>query len=50
MTEVCGECKFNKRSFDGHCNAEFCCSNEDSEYYGVPTDYSDSCEEFEEKE
>ncbi len=50
MKEVCGTCKHNRRQRDGHCNAEFCCNNEDSEYYGVPTEYSDTCEEWEEKE
>ena len=25
-------------------------SNEDSEYYGVPTMYDDTCDDFEEKE
>lgn len=50
MKEVCGTCKHNRRQRDGHCNAEFCCNNEDSEYCGVPTEYSDTCEEWEEKE
>jgi hypothetical protein len=50
MKECCGECKYNKRSYDGHCNAEFCCTNEASEEYGVPTMYDDSCDCFEEKE
>ena len=31
-------------------NAEFCCGNEDSDNYGVPTMYDDSCDDFEEKE
>lgn len=34
---------------DGHCNAEFCCDNENSEYYAVPTFYNDTCEEWEKK-
>ena len=50
MKECCGNCEFSKRSYDGHCNAEFCCTNEDSEYYAVPTEYRDWCEEFVEKE
>ena len=29
--------------------AEFCCGNEDSDNYGVPTMYDDSCEDFEKK-
>lgn len=48
--ECCGNCEFNKRSYDGNCNAEFCCNNEESEMYGVPTMYSDWCEEYVEKE
>jgi len=50
MRECCGNCKYNKRSYDGHCNAEFCCDNEESEMYGTPTMYDDACDEFEEKE
>ena len=50
MKECCGNCGYNKRSFDRYCNAEFCCSNEDSELYGVPTDYEDCCDGFAEKE
>lgn len=50
MREICGNCKHNKRVFDGHCNSEFCCSNENSDYCGVPTFYDDTCEDFEEKE
>ena len=50
MSEYCGTCKYNKRSYDGHCNAEFCCDNEESDMYGVPTLYDDSCEFYEEKE
>lgn len=50
MKQVCGTCKYNKRSFDGHCNAEFCCGNLDSEYYCVPTFYDDTCDEWEDKD
>ena len=53
MREVCGECKYNKRDFSKPHNsgsAEFCCCNEDSDNYGLPTIYDDSCEDFEEKE
>ena len=35
---------------DGHCNAEFCCDNADSEYYAVPTLFDDTCDEWEEEE
>lgn len=50
MREVCGTCKYNKRTYDGHCNAEFCCGNEESDYCGVPTFYDDTCDEWEDKE
>ena len=49
MKEVCGNCKYNKRDFyKGY--AECCCGNEESEEYGVPKFYDDSCDCFEEKE
>ena len=53
LREICGECKYNKRDFSKPQNsgyAEFCCGNEDSDNYGVPTMYDDSCDDFEEKE
>lgn len=53
MRECCGECKFNKRDFSKPQNSgyvEFCCGNEESECYGVPTMYDDTCDCFEEKE
>ena len=44
----CGECKYNKRNWsqDGY----FYCSNVDSDNYGYSTAYSDSCDDYEEKE
>ena len=53
MREICGECKYNKRDFSKPQNsgyAEFCCGNEDSDCYGVPIMYDDSCDDFEEKD
>lgn len=53
MREVCGTCKYNKRDFSKPQNsgyAEFCCGNEDSECYGVPTAYDDTCDDYEEKD
>ena len=53
LREICGECKYNKIDFSKPQNsgyAEFCCGNEESDNYGVPTMYDDSCEDFEEKE
>ena len=39
---------FSKPQNSGY--AEFCCGNEDSDNYGMPTMYDDSCEDFEEKD
>ena len=53
MKQCCGTCKFNKRYFSKPQNkgyAEFCCGNEESDNYGVPTMYDDSCDDFEEKD
>ena len=53
MREVCGNCKHNKRDFLKPQNenySSFCCGNEDSDNYGVPTFYDDACDDFEEKE
>ena len=53
LREICGECKCNKRDFSKPQNSgyvEFCCGNEDSDNYGLPTMYDDSCDDFEEKE
>lgn len=53
MREICGTCKYNKRDFSKPQNEgyiEFCCGNEDSDMYGVPTFYDDTCDEWEEKE
>ena len=49
MKQICANCKYNKRTYDGHCNAEFCCDNENSDYYAVPTSYDDTCDDWEEK-
>ena len=45
--EICVECKYNKYSTT---EKEFYCSNTDSDNYGIPTVYDDSCEDFEEKD
>ena len=52
MKECCGTCKYNKRDFSepqGKGYAEFCCDNEYSENYSVPTFYDDTCDDWEEK-
>ena len=53
MREICGNCSHNKRDYSkpqGKGYMEFCCGNEESTEYGVPTFYDDSCDCFEEKE
>lgn len=53
MNKCCGNCKYNKYTPDGRngsMNGKFYCGNEDSEEYGVPTFYDDSCDDFEEKD
>lgn len=50
MREVCGTCDFNKFRQDDYGNDEFYCGNPDSELYGIPTEYSDRCDEWEEKD
>ena len=53
MKECCGTCKSNKRDFSNPQKkgyAEFCCGNEESDNYSVPTFYDDYCEDYEEKE
>lgn len=53
MKECCGTCKFNKRDFSKPQNsgyAEFCCGNEESVNYSVPTMYDDACDDWEDKQ
>lgn len=52
MKECCGNCKHNKRDFSKPQNQgyiEFCCGNEQSDEYGVPTFFDDTCDCLEEK-
>lgn len=46
--EICGTCKFNKFAPEG--SGLFYCDNNDSDMYGIPSEYDDSCEDWEEKE
>jgi len=53
MKECCGTCKHNKRDFSKPQNkgyVEFYCGNEESDEYGTPTFYDDTCDSWEEKE
>ena len=47
MENICGNCKHNKYDLKDEV---FTCNNEDSAYYGLETEYEDSCEDFEERE
>jgi hypothetical protein len=43
--DVCGQCRWNRYDDDG-----FYCGCKESDYYGHSTMYSDSCDEWKEKE
>lgn len=45
--KCCGKCEFNKYDRE---NKEFSCNCDESEMYGLPTEYRDCCEEFVEKD
>jgi len=45
--ECCGNCKYHKYGFDD--DDSWYCDNDNSDYYACETEYSDSCEDFEEK-
>lgn len=44
MEHICGKCKYNVKDKDGN----FCCDNSNGDYYGLETEYSESCFDFEE--
>lgn len=47
IEKVCGTCKYNKGERDGEKGyKDWYCNNEDSDCYGVPTAYSDACEDW----
>lgn len=51
--EICGNCKWNRRDFSKPQDKgyiEFSCGNEDGEYFGVPTFFDDTCDDWESKE
>ena len=50
MKECCGTCKYNRYARNGVRHSDFYCGNEDSFEYGSPTLYSDTCDDYEEKE
>ena len=39
---MCGNCKYHK-----YIDGGWVCSNEESEYYGLETDYADRCVDYE---
>ena len=45
----CGECVYNRRDWTNPKNTDYYCGNEDSDNYGCNTEYSDGCEDGEEK-
>lgn len=52
MTNQCNTCKYNTPEYEGETRKpkDFYCGNAESENYGLPTAYDDSCEEYEQKE
>lgn len=49
MEKCCGNCRFHRTGKDAGKNSDFYCNNVDSEGYGLPTDYEDCCEEWEDR-
>ena len=53
---LCGECKHHKYitdrnyGFMGYSKEEWICNNKRSNAYALPTDYTDTCEEWEGRE
>lgn len=47
--EVCGNCIHYKPSYECCKLTGWFCTNEESDYNGYSMDYSDTCEEFEER-
>ena len=45
MNEYCGNCKWRR-----YWQGEWICSNPDSDYNGLETEYKDSCYDYEEKD
>ena len=43
--QCCGTCSYHE-----YFTVEWCCDNEESEAYGLETEFNDCCEEYEYKE
>ena len=43
--EICGNCKYHRTDDTG----EWICNNHDGEYFGLETDYEDTCPDYEER-
>lgn len=46
--KTCGNCLYNRRDRES-INEDFYCSNEESDYFGFSTEYTDECEEWQQK-
>ena len=46
--ECCGTCQHHRSCNNAECS-DWICENEMSEAYGLPTEYSDKCEEWEKR-
>ena len=49
--EICGECKWHKviKDYNDSRYEAWACDNEDSPYYTYYTEYTDTCECFEQR-
>lgn len=48
--ECCGNCKYHMPQRKAGKLCGFTCDNENSDCYGLETEYKDSCMDFEERE
>lgn len=46
----CGTCKYHESPSYVDRERDWICGNEDGEYFGLETEYSDKCPDWEEKE
>ncbi len=48
---ICGNCKYHRLCVSAFCSSsDWACDNEDSDNYGLYTQYNDRCEEGEARE
>ena len=51
VEQCCGNCSWHiPETQDTYKRSQWICSNKESEGYGLPTDFEDTCEEFHDRE